>query len=790
MGAFWGLPDFGARQAATDFEIYASYEAGPYLLWPTLLSVGLLGPGRPDFQIVLVRSSGTGADYGVLDLGIDRQQDTDGALAFLRAIDAKATVALVPFQSGFIRLVTGPDLLTVPSDLLKPAPLGWGGIDATRWNIQLSADSASLLKAGLTNTLVLTARAEVEVLGVTPRVASTAVFDPAALVGGLVPAGAASRQIPRTLLDQYFLEAPANLASLKLEGDAAPDREAFAQAMAGRVRMEYGRFVPSPDGAGPTYLEIAADIPSGSVRWNLAEPLAVLRPWVFTLDPFAAARALAKAAGINALYREVTTAPIAFGFFDVDVQAFLPPTRLGVFDLGVVIQVPPHLPFQPQADSHTVPFRPPDNHAVVHLRVPPLTKLSYVSRTYVEVLEGSAARRLDGAATDETTATLRLQPRDFPVDLLELSADPALLAVASLSGALAYTAPNGAKASTVFSLTTTQARVSVALPRDAASATVTLDAQPAPPDGSASLRLGPMPASAQHFTLGSFEEYGQHNVAIDCAFDASRAEPMGIDLLADGRPESTQTTLFLTKDSPTADWSYVTSSPFHAGYRWRTHPSGPWSASLPPGPPLHLTARGGPAAAPHVWDLDGVHVYALPGDPAERVRYVPGDPAPQLDSQGRPTLMLVDTGDVALLSLGTRLEISDAQRNDLEVALLEQLANVERIDFQPAGFTVGAVTLSLGDGAGLYQPLATTPSMGAPPYNATFSVQLRGDQRTRARAALGGQPRLLVVAYPLTLPPDVAATFNGAPASVIRTTDVASWFPNGGGTAHIQKIGG
>ncbi len=49
MGAFWGLPDFGARQTTSDFEIYASYEAGPYQLWPTALDVGLLGAGRPDF---------------------------------------------------------------------------------------------------------------------------------------------------------------------------------------------------------------------------------------------------------------------------------------------------------------------------------------------------------------------------------------------------------------------------------------------------------------------------------------------------------------------------------------------------------------------------------------------------------------------------------------------------------------------------------------------------------------------------------------------------------------------
>src|SRR5581483_804907 len=292
-------------------------------------------------------------------------------------------------------------------------------------------------------------------------------------------------------------------------------------------------------------------------------------------------------------------------------------------------------------------------------------------------------------------------------------------------------------------------------------------------------------------TLASFAEYGRHDVAIACAFPAGAPGPFAVDLLADGQPDAPANvaTLYLTRDQPTASWSYLAASPFHAGYRWRAHGTPAWSPSLAPGAPLQLTAAAGPTAKPTVWDLRGVHLYTQPADPPGRVRYVPGDPTPQLDDQARPTLSLVDLGKSALLSLGTQLAVTDAQRADLEVDLLEKLTAVDRVDFQPAPFTVAAVTLSLGDGAGQYTPLATSPSMGAPPYNATFSVKLDADQRARVLAALAGAPRSLKVDYAVTLPPDVAATFDGAPASLTRTTDVAAWFPNGTGSAHIQTLG-
>jgi hypothetical protein len=792
MGAFWGLPDFGARQPTGDFEICASYEPGPYLLWPNDLAVGLLAPGRPDFQIVLVRSSEGGADYGVFELGIGRQQDTDGALAWLRGVDAKATVAAAPFQSGFIRLVAGPDLITVPPDLQQPSPIGWGGINATRWSFKLSPDSALILKAGLTSTIVLTARAEVEVAGVAPRVPSTAVFDPSKLLAPLVPADATSRQIPRTMLDAYFNDSLSNLPGLSLEGNPAPDRQAFALAMADRVRMRFGRFVPSPGGAGPSYLELAADVPSGTFRWNLAEPIQVLRPWVFTLDPFKAARDLAKVSGIDALYHEVTTTPVPFGFFQVDVSALLPPVRLGLIDLGAVIEVAAKPPFRPQLETHTVPFTPPEDHAVVQLRLSPLERLHYQSRTYAEVVESTGVRRLDDDPIDQTDEAIRFQPHDFPVDLLEMSGDPSLFALATLSGTLSYAGPDATQASTTFSLSAAQPKVSVALPRDAVQAAITVTAKPVPSAGApagATIALGPLPAVGQLFTLGSFTEYGLHKVSIGCTFAADSAGVYAIDVVADGRPETDLVTFFLTRDNPTADWSYVATSPFAAGYRWRAHGSGAWSSSLAPVAPLLVTAPAQPAAKPQVWDLDGVHLYTIPGDPPGRVRYVPGDPTAQVDDQGRPTLMLIDAGKTAVLTLGARLVLSDAQRNDLEATLLVQLPSIDRIDFQPAAFTVGAVTLALGDGTGAYQALATTPSMGAPPYNATFSVQLDADQRARAVAAVSGATRLLKVDYPLSLPADVAASFDGAPASLVRSADVASWFPDGTGAAHVQSVG-
>lgn len=790
MSGLFGLPDFGARQATDAFEIYAPYEPGPYLLLPNALGVGSTPSGTPDVAILLVRSSGTGSGYGRFDLGIERQQDIAGALAFLRGSHPDATVALAAFEAGFIRVVAGSDLSNVPADLLQPSPLGWGGLDATRWNLQLSSDAASILKSGLTNVLPLTVRAEVEVVGVAPRVACTAVFDPAALMKALVGASATSRQVPRTAIDDLFRQPLSDFPWLKLEGNQQPDREAFAIAMAGHVRMEYGRFVASPTAEGPSYVELA-DVPAGIVRWNLAQPYAIRRAWVFTLDPFSAARKLAAGAGISAVYREVTTAPLPLGFFNVDVQAFLPSPRVGAADVGMVIDMPANPPLQPQGESHTIVLQPPADQASLALRLPPFQKLAYARRTFADLVEGGHVRRLYGPTVNDTGATVWLQPGDLPIDLLEMSADPALLAMATLVGTLTYTAPGGATVVTAFSLDAAHPRAAAALPRDAASASVTVDAHASPPDGSAAVRLGPMPAAALHLTVGSFPQYGMQTVAIACTFDAAPAPPFGLDLRAEDQPDSAVsiTTLFLSRDSPTAVWSYLAASPFHAGYRWRAHGSTAWSSVQAPGASLQVHAQGAPAAGPQVWDIADVHLYQLPGDPPERVRYVPARPTPQLDDHDRPTLMVVDTGSVAILSIGTRFDLTDEERNDLEVALLQQMPSVQRIDFQPAPFTVGPVSLTLADAGGAFHAVASTPSMGAPPYNATFSVQLRGDDRVRALVAVTGSAGILRVDYPVTLAPEVAKTYPDSAMSPVRSTDVASWFPDHTGAAHIQKVG-
>jgi hypothetical protein len=784
MGAFWGLPDFGAPIGAPQFELFGSYEPGPCQLWPSAIEVGTRG-GLPDVHVMLVRSSGAGPDYGVFEIGIERRQDVTGALAAARAIYADATIVLAPFDAGFIRLVAGSDLVDVPADLLQPSPIGWGGLDAARWNLKLSADSAGILKAGLTSVLPLSVRVEVEARGVAPRVACTAVFDPAALVATLAAEAGASRQIQRTAVDDFFA-APTNPPWLKLEGDTAPDRRAFAAAMGGRVRMQYGRFVPAPAAEGPAYIELAADVPAGVVRWDLSQPVEVLRSYVFTLDPFAAARGVVRTAGIDALYQEVTATPLALGFFRVDVQAFLPAPRVGLVEVGVTIEAPARPPMQPQADSHTVVFQPPDDHAVVPLRLPPTAALAYSWRTWADVVEGRGVRRLEGAPSNETSSALRLQPHDLPIDLVEASADPALLGVASLKGTLDYTAPSGVVASTAFSLAAATPRVAVALPRDARAPTMTIDAHALPPDDGA-VRLGPLPARAQHVTLASFREFGAHTVVVACRFEPGAVGPFGVDLVAEAQPETAAATLFLTRDAPTARWSYAASSPFHAGYRWRTHPGGTWSAACAPTEPLNVTAAAS-APAVRAWDVDGVHAYLQSGDPAGLVRYVPGDPTPQVDADGKPTLTVVDSGTSAVLAAGTRLSLSDAQRNDLEVTLLEQIDGVNRIDFEPAGFTVSQVTLSLADGQGAYQTLATTAA-AAPGFEASFSVALDGDQRTRAIAAVNGTAGLLKIEYTLDVAAPAAATLPGAPARVVRTADVARWFGDGTGAAHVKAAG-
>ena len=106
-----------------------------------------------------------------------------------------------------------------------------------------------------------------------------------------------------------------------------------------------------------------------------------------------------------------------------------------------------------------------------------------------------------------------------------------------------------------------------------------------------------MPPANVDLDFMAFPEYGPHAIAIS-AKSIAAGPPLCIDLLAEqdrGVAGAVPDERFFTADEPTANWGYVASSPFRAGYRYRFSATagaaaGAWSDVQSPFAPLVLEA--------------------------------------------------------------------------------------------------------------------------------------------------------------------------------------------------------
>ena len=110
------------------------------------------------------------------------------------------------------------------------------------------------------------------------------------------------------------------------------------------------------------------------------------------------------------------------------------------------------------------------------------------------------------------------------------------------------------------------------------------------------LTLPPLIPGRIELDVTVFREFGPHRIAIHSALESDRL--LALDFLAEERAaDAVPDQIFLTVAQPNATWGYVASSPFRAGYQYRTSasggvPAGTWSPVLSPFAALELDANG------------------------------------------------------------------------------------------------------------------------------------------------------------------------------------------------------
>ncbi|MGV0025917.1 hypothetical protein [Phormidesmis priestleyi] len=590
--SFQGLPDFHQPIQSEDGQIFFSYETGGRFVLPNALSIANRSNAQPDFALTLVRGQNPTLPpkpYGLLDFQLRPHYSLDAALNLVRKQDLQATVQPIGFQSGFLRLY--PEVDDIPDDLKVPIPLAWNGLTSARYSLKLSESTAIALKGALTGKILrLRGQAEMETIGVAPRLPIRVRFDPATLLNQLAALGNAQRQIACDDILNFFRK---DLRALPLEAISAMPLEGFlegfAEAMTDWIRAYFGTFIPSPSNDGRSYIALSSEN-HGSFEWDLSQPLQAYRTIVLSLDPLAAARQLVQDQGLDAVFQELTVPPIPTGTWTIRASANLPDRRPGIIAIGVTLKSPPALPYRPQARIASAEFIPPNDTATLTLRLSPIEKLDYQFFTSVVLEDANGTQELKSQEVTYQGERLSIRPDQFPVKFLIIEGTQSLLALATIRGICRWQEIERINTQT-FELTAAESVIALALPRDVSNATLEIFAQSL--EDNQTLQIDPFPAKNCQLGLHSFREYGAHQISVECEF--SDVKLWAIDLLPDGAPQSEISVLFFTPSQPQKTWSWLAKSPFRSGYRYRPHPTldaplADWSALQPPFAPLKIQA--------------------------------------------------------------------------------------------------------------------------------------------------------------------------------------------------------
>jgi hypothetical protein len=171
--------------------------------------------------------------------------------------------------------------------------------------------------------------------------------------------------------------------------------------------------------------------------------------------------------------------------------------------------------------------------------------------------------------------------------------------------------------------------------------------------------------------------------------------------------------------------------------------------------------------------IDGVYVY--PASDPLTYYVLPLTAGPEVDSSGRPTLLLVPTGDTALLQLGAQLPLDDSALERVRQQLAEQLHGQDQsvVRLSPAPLRVDAARLMISSGDQAWTELARSTTSGFPPYMAVFGVPLKPDQSASALAAVQGRQGFLQVVYDVSVavPCSITGELAGSLVNILRCLD-------------------
>jgi hypothetical protein len=569
-----GLPDFhNPIQFEQGWVLYPYENAGECFVLPNEIDIGNTND-KPDFNLILVRGQNPilpPKPHGILEFRLQPYYPFTEALNTIRTEQSDATVQPVIFRAGFLRLYADE----ISDELRAPIPLAWNGLTSARYGLTVSDLTAIELKGALnSNILKLMARAEMEMVGIAPRLPIRVRFDPAILLDYL--ATDAQRQIACEDITTFFRN---NLSLLPIEVIGDRSNPEFAETMTDWIRAHFGTFIASPNNDGRAYIKLASVSP-GQYEWDLSQPLQVYRTVILTLDPLASARRLVQEQGLSAVFQEAIVPSIPTGSWSIAVSANLPDRRPGVVSISVCLKAAPVLPHRPQARIVSSDLLPPNDSAKLLLRLSPNEPFNYTFSTTVVIQDVNGIQQLNSEDFPHKSDRLYIRPDQFAVNFILIDIARSLLSVAKVQGVYRWQEGEKSNAQS-FEL---DHELALALPKTTANSTIELTAQSL--DSPQTLKIAPFPAKNCQIGLHSFREYGAHQISVECEFSED-LKVYAIELLPEDSADIS--VLFFTPTQPVKTWSWFAKSPFKAGYRYRPRQdAAEWSAVQSPFVPLKI----------------------------------------------------------------------------------------------------------------------------------------------------------------------------------------------------------
>jgi hypothetical protein len=158
------------------------------------------------------------------------------------------------------------------------------------------------------------------------------------------------------------------------------------------------------------------------------------------------------------------------------------------------------------------------------------------------------------------------------------------------------------------------------------------------------------------------------------------------------------------------------------------------------------------------FDFRGLRCAPLAGDESSW-QYLPLSPDLRRDADGVPQLTVVEAGETAHVLVTATWAAPEADLEALRDELAARLGQPSpaRIQLAFVPVTEPRCALLAGDGSGSFETVATSATSGIAPYDAVFSLALRGD-RLAAADARHGEPGLLALEYTARLPVTVTGS--------------------------------